>query len=289
MAAFSLWRGWGDYGAAVVMFSFGGAELVGIAAAEADEPETAILKALRRFMARILLFYLCSMAVIMARAMNSIDKSGSPFVMIFAKMSIPAAADILNLVLITAAIFVVNSSAYLRPYAVWPGAAGQCAAYFRSPQPAQRALCRRTVFFSVHCIGLGLNYAAPAGAFMRILAIVTTALAICWAMIILSELHFRRYYEQARRQDASLRPLVFRSLFYTFSNYLCLAFLAGLFVLLLLTGFTADGLPVRFFGLSQPLITLPVPDISPSALIVPLWVCVLLLALNSRKGAQSSK
>jgi aromatic amino acid transport protein AroP len=51
---------------AVIMFSFGGLELVGITAAEADEPHKTIPKATNQVIYRILLFYVGSLAVLLS-------------------------------------------------------------------------------------------------------------------------------------------------------------------------------------------------------------------------------
>jgi len=262
----------------VVMFSFGGAEFIGFTAAEAEKPEITIPRAIRQFMARLPVFYLASMAVIMILSpWNTIGRSGSsPFVMVFDTIGIRSAADIINLVVITAAVSVFNSGAY---------ANGRLLLSLAQQHNAPRLFARLNrcqvpyigVIFSALCtaLGLGLNYAVPGGAFMRILAIVTTALATCWAMIILAQLKFRQYYDKAPAHGQEKRDLIFKSPFYPYSNYLCLVFLAGLFGLMLLTGLTEGGLLSRAFGLSRPLVTLSVPDVSMSALIAPLWIALL--------------
>jgi aromatic amino acid transport protein AroP len=51
---------------AVIMFSFGGLELVGITAAEADNPQKSIPKATNQVIYRILLFYVGSLAVLLS-------------------------------------------------------------------------------------------------------------------------------------------------------------------------------------------------------------------------------
>ncbi len=50
---------------AIIMFSFGGLELVGITAAEADNPEQSIPKATNQVIYRILIFYIGSLAVLL--------------------------------------------------------------------------------------------------------------------------------------------------------------------------------------------------------------------------------
>ncbi|STS82223.1 aromatic amino acid transport protein AroP [Klebsiella pneumoniae] len=69
---------------AVIMFSFGGLELVGITAAEADEPHKTIPKATNQVIYRILLFYVGSLAVLLSLyPWRNVVEGGSPFVLIF--------------------------------------------------------------------------------------------------------------------------------------------------------------------------------------------------------------
>ncbi|MFH4385284.1 aromatic amino acid transporter AroP, partial [Acinetobacter baumannii] len=69
---------------AVIMFSFGGLELVGITAAEADEPHKTIPKATNQVIYRILLFYVGSLAVLLSLYhWRNVVEGGSPFVLIF--------------------------------------------------------------------------------------------------------------------------------------------------------------------------------------------------------------
>lgn len=275
----------------VVMFSFGGAEFIGFTAAEATAPERTIPKAIKQFMARILLFYLCSMAIIMILTpWNKVEsQNGSPFVMVFDQMGVKYAADIINFVVITAAISVFNSGAYANGRLLLSLAEQKNAPRFFARLNRARVPYIGIVFSSVCTgVGLALNYSIPDGAFMRILAIVTTALATCWAMIILAQLHFRRAYDKSQAAAAVKKPLIFPSPFYPYSNYLCLAFLAGLFALMLLTGFTQGGLLARAAqgaGFNAPFVTLPVnvPDVSISALIVPLWIGLLYLGFRLKK------
>lgn len=271
---------------AVVMFSFGGAEFIGFTAAEADNPETTIPKAIKQFMGKILLFYLLSMALIMVlNPWNGLDsQNGSPFVAVFDKIGIKSAADIINLVVITAAVSVFNSSAYANGRLLLGLAEQKNAPHIFSRLNRSR-VPYIGILFSSFCAGLGLllNYMIPAGAFMRILAIVTTALATCWAMIILAQLKFRRHYEKEQAAGRQKRPLIFKAPFYPWSNYFCLAFLAVLFVLMLLTGFTEGGLLTSVFALNRPLINFPVPDVSISALIVPLWILALYIGFCFKK------
>src|SRR5699024_6583287 len=69
---------------AIIMFSFGGLELVGITAAEADNPEQSIPKATNQVIYRILIFYIGSLAVLLSlMPWTRVTADTSPFVLIF--------------------------------------------------------------------------------------------------------------------------------------------------------------------------------------------------------------
>ncbi len=101
---------------AIIMFSFGGLELVGITAAEADNPEESIPKATNQVIYRILIFYIGSLAVLLSllpwdAALNR-QRHGSPFVLIFHELGDALVANALNFVVLTAALSVYNSCVY---------------------------------------------------------------------------------------------------------------------------------------------------------------------------------
>ena len=121
----------------VVMFAFGGIENIGIAAGEAKDPRTSIPKAIRTVPFRILIFYVLTLSVIMSLyPWYSVSKENSPFVQIFEGLGIPAAASILNVVIITAAISALNADVY----DVWPGQAEAGARVLREGHEARCTL-----------------------------------------------------------------------------------------------------------------------------------------------------
>ena len=90
---------------AIVMFAFGGTEIIGITAGEAEDPAQTIRKAVNTVPVRIILFYICTLAVIMAIIpWQTINSDNSPFVQIFENLGLGTAASILNIVVITAAL-----------------------------------------------------------------------------------------------------------------------------------------------------------------------------------------
>jgi histidine transporter len=97
----------------IVMFAFGGVEIIGVTAAEAQNPKKVIPQAINTIPLRIVLFYVCTLAILMAIfPWNSFGEQGSPFVLTFQHMGITAAAGILNFVVITASLSAINSDVF---------------------------------------------------------------------------------------------------------------------------------------------------------------------------------
>lgn len=97
----------------IVMTSYQAIELIGITAGEAKDPQTAIVKSIKSIVARILIFYVGSIFVIITiYPWNQLDQVGSPFVETFSRVGITAAAGIINFVMMTAAISALNSGLF---------------------------------------------------------------------------------------------------------------------------------------------------------------------------------
>ena len=94
----------------MVMFSFLGVELVGVTAGEAKNPEKTLPKAINSVIWRILIFYIGALAIILSLyPWNQMSGENSPFVLIFTKVGIPAAAGIINFVVLTAVCLLVTA------------------------------------------------------------------------------------------------------------------------------------------------------------------------------------
>ncbi len=97
----------------MVFFAFQGMEFVGITTAETKKPLKVLPKAVNQIIGRILLFYIGSLIVIMAiTPWQSLSQSQSPFVQIFQLAGLPAASQIINMVVIAAACSTLNSAIF---------------------------------------------------------------------------------------------------------------------------------------------------------------------------------
>lgn len=97
----------------MVLFSFTGTGIIGLAIAETDKPEKNAPPAIRTISVTVIALYSLSIFfVVLLTPWNSISASGSPFVALLQKAGIPYAVDILNFVVLTAALSGLNSAMF---------------------------------------------------------------------------------------------------------------------------------------------------------------------------------
>lgn len=212
-----------------VIFSFGGIELIGITAGEAENPEKTIPRAINQVIWRILIFYVGTMIVLMTLwAWNEVGTEASPFVQIFENAGFSYAANILNFVVLTAAISVYNSAIYSNSRMLYGLAVNKNAPKIFLKLSARKVPVTGILISSgITLIVVILNYLFPGKIFMYLMSIVTGAVIISWAMIVLTHLKFREHCKTVGKVTK------FRAVLFPFSNYLCLAFIAAIILLML--------------------------------------------------------
>jgi aromatic amino acid transport protein AroP len=232
----------------MLMFSFGGLELIGVTAAEADDPARSIPRATNQAIYRILIFYIGALGVLLSLyPWQKVAAGGSPFVLIFHALNSDAVANVLNVVVLTAALSVYNSGVYSNSRMLY-GLAAQ--------GNAPRALLRLSdrgvpvVALGVSALVTGicvcLNYFMPGQAFGILMGLVVSAMIINWGLISWIHLRFRAAKRAAHAATGFPSPAA------PVSNYLCLAFLAFMLVVMLMT-----------------------PDLRLSVYLIPVWLAVL--------------
>ncbi|MFJ3482692.1 amino acid permease [Pseudomonas sp. NPDC090202] len=179
---------------AVVMFAFGGIEIIGITAGEAKDPERVIPRAINAVPLRILLFYVLTLFVLMSLyPWQQIGSQGSPFVQIFDKLGIPSAAAILNIVVISAAVSAINSDIFGAGRMLFGLAQqGQAPKSFARLSSAGVPWMTVLVMAAALLCGVVLNYLIPENVFLLIAAIATFATVWVWLMIQLTQIAMRR-------------------------------------------------------------------------------------------------
>ncbi|MFS7309184.1 aromatic amino acid transporter AroP [Rahnella inusitata] len=233
---------------AIIMFSFGGLELVGITAAEADNPEISIPKATNQVIYRILIFYVGSLAVLLSlMPWTRVGPDTSPFVLIFHDLGDALVANALNVVILTAALSVYNSCVYCNSRMLF-GLAQQGNAPKALMNVDKRGVPVASIMVSAATTALCvlINYLMPGEAFGLLMALVVSALVINWAMISLAHIKFR---QAMRREGIETK---FKALLYPVGNYICLLFMAAILVIMAIT-----------------------PGMAISVWLIPVWLVIL--------------
>ncbi|PAE07388.1 amino acid permease [Terribacillus saccharophilus] len=98
----------------VVIYSYGGTEIIGVTLAETKNPEKVVPKAVRSTLTRIIAFYLFPFLIIVSLIpWNEVNGSAvSPFVLVFQLIGIPGADHVMNAVILLAIISSMNSGLY---------------------------------------------------------------------------------------------------------------------------------------------------------------------------------
>jgi L-asparagine transporter-like permease len=101
-------------GCCLVIYSFIGVEIVGVTSGEASDPSRTIPRAMRRLVLGLSVIYIATIALL--TALTPWDQLGvgeSPFVSVLGKLGIPAAAGVMNFVVLSAALSSANANLYL--------------------------------------------------------------------------------------------------------------------------------------------------------------------------------
>ncbi|WP_151746140.1 amino acid permease [Acinetobacter soli] len=233
---------------AIIMFAFGGLELIGITAAETKNPSKTIPKAVNQIVYRILIFYIGAIGVLLCLfPWNQLAQGGSPFVLIFQSLNSHGVANVLNFVVLVAAISVYNSCIYCNSRMLH-GLAMQG----NAPRVLQRVNRRGIPVYaagvsaSITALCVLINYLMPGKAFQFLMMLVVAALVVNWLMISWTHLKFRKAMQQRHHQTT------FQSIMSPWSNYLTIAFIFGILIIMSIT-----------------------PDMRLAVMLVPIWLILL--------------
>lgn len=258
---------------AIIMFSFGGLELIGITAAEAENPEKTIPRATNQVIYRILIFYVGALIILFALSpWREITVGSSPFVAVFGTLkgfefslaghtffATDLIANVLNLVVLTAALSVYNSSVYCNSRMLYGLAVQRNAPRFlrrlNKHHVPVMAIAVSAVFAAICVV---VNKIMPENALEYLMSLVVSALIINWIMISLTHLFFRR----AKRKEGVMRTK-FPAFLFPLGNYVCLTFLLGILCVMWVIGMEV------------------------SVMLIPIWIFILFIsykALQRKRG-----
>lgn len=175
----------------IVIYSYGGSELIAITVSETEDPKRAIPKAIRGVIGRIISFYIIPMFLLLViyNWQTLATSSMSPFVMVFNKMHIPFAGDIVNLIIILALFSSINSGIYASSRLLYfrlknrQGKMAQTMAHLNKHHVPQRAVifCSGTLY-----IGVVLSYFVGDRLFNYLAGSLSYTVLAVWILISLA-------------------------------------------------------------------------------------------------------
>lgn len=223
-------KGWAGVGAAllVVVFAFGGTEIVAIAAAETQDPERSITRAIRTVAWRILVFYIGSLSVIIAVVPWNSASLSSPFAAVLQVAQIPGAATAITLIAVIALLSALNANLYgasRMMYSLARRREAPAVLGWTDPRHVPIIAVLASVLFGFAATVMELVF--PDKVLPVLLNIVGSTCLLVWTISLLSQLILRH------RANRDGTRLPFRMAGYPYLTVLGLAVLALIFGLLL--------------------------------------------------------
>ncbi|MGG5175497.1 amino acid permease [Pseudarthrobacter sp. J1763] len=215
----------------VVIFAFGGTEIVSVAAAETENPSRSVALAVRTVVWRILVFYIGSVLVIATLLPATSPALESPFAGVLNLAGIPGAGAAITLVAVVALLSALNANLYGASRMVFSLAdRGEAPAILGRLNAHQVPAAAVSVSVAFGFVATVLELLFPGKILDMLLNLVGSTCLIVWGTALVSQIVLRR---RAEREGTEL-PLRMRGF-----PYLSIAGLV-LLVAILAVGFSAE-------------------------------------------------
>jgi len=232
-------------------FSFSGTELVGLTAAETENPRKALPTAVKQVFWRITLFYMVSLTIVgclvpyndpeLLNGSSSSDANASPFVIAVKNAGITAVPSIMNVVILIAVLSVGNSSIYgaSRTMAALAdrGQAPKILGYIdRTGRPLVSIILSAAI--GLLCFIVAAGDATRTQAFNWMIAISGLAAIFTWGSICACHIRFRQAWKY---NGHTLDELAFKSQAGVIGSWIGLIFNILILIAQFWTGFAPVG------------------------------------------------
>ena len=210
--------------------------------AETKDPEKSLPRAINSIPLRIIMFYVFALIVIMSvTPWSSVVPSKSPFVELFVLVGLPAAASLINFVVLTSAASSANSGVFSTSRMLFGLAQdGQAPKMFA--KLSKRAVPAKGLTFSCMCLLGGVVMLMVNPSVIAAFTMITTVSAILfmfvWTIILCSYLAYRKNRPQLHEKSSYKMPLG------KVMCWVCMAFFVFVLVLLTLEDDTREALMV---------------------------------------------
>ncbi|SAK63180.1 putative GABA permease [Caballeronia arationis] len=221
-----------------------GAEIVTIAAAEAHEPERAVAKATNSVITRVLVFYAGSILLVVAIVPWNSPGMATPYVSALEAMRIPAAAHVMNAIILTAVLSALNSGLYAASRMMFAltrrGDAPRALAKVSRRGVPVRAILVGTLFGYVSVV---MSYVSPDTVFAFLVNSYGTVAIFVYLLIALSQLKLRARLEREAPGELRVKMWCF--------PYLTWVAIAGMVSIIVAMAFIPDQRKPLWFGVAS--------------------------------------
>jgi amino acid transporter, AAT family len=228
---------------AVVMaiFSFGGIEIIAVTAGEAQNPNESVPRAMKSMIFRLMAFYFLAITIMLcvvpwAQA-GAQEIHASPFVQVFQHFGIPAAAGIMNFVVLTAALSSMNTNLYLTTRMIFSLSRGNYAPEILGKLSKDGTPVNALMLSSFGVIIAAIVSVFSPLAFNYLFGIALFGLIFTWLMILITHLKFHKVWYS---EDHEKLPL--RAPFFPYLQYVGIALVGGVLITM--------GLDTQFWNIS---------------------------------------
>ena len=190
----------------IAVFAFVGIELVGTTAAETENPLETMPRAINSIPFRIIIFYVFAlMAIMVVTPWQQVEPGKSPFVGMFMLIGIPAAASVINFVVMTSAASSANSGIYSTSRMLY-GLAEMGVGPHHFSNLSKASVPVNALLFSTLCLACGAAMVFVVPSIMAAFTLLTTVSAVLfifvWSIILLSYMAYRKNHPE--RHAASI-------------------------------------------------------------------------------------
>jgi L-asparagine transporter-like permease len=228
-----------------VIYSYIGTEAVAVSGGEARDPRHTVPRAMRSMVLRLIALYVGAVAVLVGvvgwdQIQPGSDVKASPFVSVFTLVGVPAAAHIINFVVLTAALSSMNCNLYVVSRLMFSLSRGGYA-----PAALGRIRPNGIPLNAVLASSAGLAVAiviavfVPEGAYAYLFGIALFGGLFAWLIIFVTHLAFRRTWT---REDRG--PLPFKMIGYPFTSLLGVALMLSIMA----TEWWAEGMRIALIA-----------------------------------------
>jgi amino acid transporter, AAT family len=182
----------------VVMFSYGGAELIGVAVTETKDADKVLPKIIKGAVWRVIIFYVLPILIICGiMPWNRVSSVDSPFVQVFSTTGLPGAAHIMNFVLMTAVLSAANSGIYATSRTLFSMAQSGVAPKGLA-KTSKKGIPLVGIMITTVCIlaGVYLAYITPGKIINYLMTIPGFTIMLIWICICAAQLKLRPTYNE---------------------------------------------------------------------------------------------